>query len=58
MMVRTTTVSAIYATALKLSPQGKVGLQSGEVVNLVAVDSQKVSIYLCDILIIMIDILI
>ena len=44
MMVRTTTVSAIYATALKLSPQGKVGLKSGEVVNLVAVDSQKVSI--------------
>ena len=43
MMVRTTAVSAIYAAALKLSPTGKVGLTSGEVVNLVSVDSQKVS---------------
>ena len=43
MMVRTTVVSAIYATALQLSPQGKLHLKSGEVMNLASVDAQKVS---------------
>ena len=43
MLVRTTVVSAIYSTSLKLSPKGKLGLTSGEVTNLVAIDSQKVS---------------
>jgi len=44
MMVRTTVVSAVYSIMLKLNPKGKIGLSSGEVTNLVAVDSQKVSL--------------
>ena len=43
MLIRTVVVSAIYSTSLNLSPKGKLGLTSGEVTNLVAIDSQKVS---------------
>jgi len=43
MMVRTAVVSAVYSTSLKLNPRGKLGITSGQVTNLVAVDSQKVS---------------
>jgi len=34
-------INAIYVRSLKLSPDGKVGLTSGEVANLMAVDAQK-----------------
>ena len=43
MLIQTVVVSAIYSTSLNLSPKGKLGLTSGEVTNLVAIDSQKVS---------------
>ena len=40
--LRAAVINAIYKHVLQLSPQGKAGLTSGEVTNLVAVDAQKV----------------
>lgn len=40
-IIRTAVTSAIYEKSLKLSPQGREGLTSGNVTNLVATDSQK-----------------
>jgi ABC-type multidrug transport system fused ATPase/permease subunit len=39
--MRAAVVNVIYEHVLKLSPKGRVGLTSGEVANLVAVDTQK-----------------
>ncbi len=41
-VVRATVVSVVYQTVLQLLPSGRVGLTSGQVTNLVAVDIQKV----------------
>ena len=40
-MLRAALTSAIYEHALRLTPAGRVGLTTGEVTNLVAVDTQK-----------------
>jgi hypothetical protein len=39
--MRAAVVNIIYEHVLELSPKGRVGLTSGEVANLVAVDTQK-----------------
>lgn len=41
-VMRSTMISVVYSRALNLTPAGRVGLTSGEVTNLVAVDTQKV----------------
>ena len=41
--MRAAIVRVVYEKALKMTPNGKLGLTSGEVTNLVAVDTQKVS---------------
>ena len=41
-LLRASLTSAIYEHALKLSPSGREGLTSGEITNLVAVDTQKI----------------
>jgi len=41
-VMRVSVMSAIYDHSMRLSPRGKYGLTSGQVVNLVAIDTQKV----------------
>uniref|UniRef100_A0A7S3L4V8 ATP-dependent transporter ycf16 n=1 Tax=Amphora coffeiformis TaxID=265554 RepID=A0A7S3L4V8_9STRA len=41
-VLRASLTSAIYEHSLKLSPSGRQGLTSGEITNLVAVDTQKI----------------
>lgn len=41
-VLRSTIVSVIYSRVLQLSPFGRQGLASGEVTNMVAIDTQKV----------------
>ena len=40
-LLRSSVINAIYNHVLTLTPRGKVGLSTGEVTNLVAVDAQK-----------------
>jgi len=40
-VMRAATVAVLYERVLKLSPRGRAGLNSGQVANLVAVDTQK-----------------
>ena len=40
--MRAAVVNVIYENALRLTPMGKRGLNSGEVINLVAIDTQKI----------------
>ena len=40
--IRAAVVSAVYRRALNLTPDGRSGLTTGEVTNLVAVDAQKI----------------
>jgi len=40
-VLRSAVINAAYAHVLNLTPDGRVGLTSGEVANLVAVDTQK-----------------
>ena len=40
-VLRSTIVSVVYRRVLQLSPQGRLGLSSGEVTNMVAIDTQK-----------------
>lgn len=41
-LLRATVVGVVYEHVLRLTPKGRSGLTSGEVANLVAVDTQKV----------------
>ena len=41
-VLRSTIVSVIYSRVLQLSPRGRQGLASGEVTNMIAIDTQKV----------------
>jgi hypothetical protein len=40
--MRAASISVIYQHLLRLSPEGKIGLTSGEITNLVATDTQKI----------------
>jgi hypothetical protein len=40
--MRAATVNVIYDHLLHLSPEGKIGLTSGLITNLVATDAQKI----------------
>ncbi len=41
-IMRAAVVNVVYSHALRLTPSGRMGLTSGEVTNLVAIDTQKV----------------
>jgi len=41
-IMRAAVVNVVYNHALRLTPNGRIGLTSGEVTNLVAIDTQKV----------------
>lgn len=45
-VLRSTVVSVIYSRVLQLSPVGRQGLASGEVTNMIAIDTQKVRLVL------------
>jgi ABC-type multidrug transport system fused ATPase/permease subunit len=63
--IRAALTSAIYEHALQLTPAGRQGLTSGEVTNLVAVDTQKLfdvmleghNLWSCPLLIILVSVL-
>ena len=41
-IVRSAIISVIYDHVMRLRPEGKIGLTTGEVTNLVSIDAQKV----------------
>lgn len=43
-IMRAAVVNVVYSHALRLTPSGRLGLTSGEVTNLVAIDTQKVDL--------------
>lgn len=43
-VLRSSIVAVVYRRILQLSPAGRQGLASGEVTNIVAIDTQKVSL--------------